>query len=401
MERERLIVCRAMKAGLYNQHAPDMTNLPPDSSIATQRKFTGALMLTPQLAAPRRILVIRLQHHGDVLLATPIFSALKRHFPGIEVDVMVFAETAPMIQANPDLTHIWKLPRSKEAGRGMKRLQEQLKLIKQIRQRRYDWVLHMDDRWPGAWAALASGAKTRVSYRLPKRNNIVWNNIFPLQIPTAANGHVVERNLAFLRELGVPVETKDAQCHMAFSSADETLSRQVLSETGVSGDYILVHPTSRWFFKCWEDDRFAEVIQHLARDGHKIVLTAAPAPREMALIHNLLTLAAHPNIVSLAGKLTLPALAATISKAKLFIGVDSAPMHMAAALDVPVVALFGPTDAEAWRPWSDKSIVVNAADYGELIATCSVDTNTNERHLSNIPVQPVIEAIKTMLSHAT
>lgn len=357
-------------------------------------------MLTQPLATPRRILIIRLQHHGDVLLATPIFSALKRHFPGVEVDAMVFAETAPMIQANPDLTHIWKLPRSKEAGRGWSRLSANLKLLQAVRRRGYDWVLHMDDRWPGAWAALASGAHTRVSYLLPKRDNFLWARIFPQRIPTTDSGHVVERNLAFLRELGVPVDEQDTQCHMAFAPTDEVLSRQALSEAGISGDYILVHPTSRWFFKCWEDGRFAEVIMQLAQSGHKIVLTAAPSPKEMALISNILSLAPHPNIVSLAGKLTLPALAATISKAKLFIGVDSAPMHMAAALDVPTVALFGPTDVEAWRPWSDKAIVVNAADYGELIAANEVDTDTHERHLSNIQVQPVMAVIQTMLSHA-
>lgn len=255
---------------------------------------------------PKRILVTQLQHHGDVLLTTPVFAALKRHFPGVEIDAMVFAESAPVIAANPDLSHILALPRSKDGGKGLRRVSRLLSMARQIRQRRYDWVLHLNDRWQGAFAALISGAPLRVSYEIGKRNNIVWHKAFPLRVPDTASGHRVERNLAFLRDFGVPVDAQDGQCSMTISAADQALMEQKMAAAGISGDYILLHPTSRWFFKCWEDERFAQVIRALAEQGHRIVLTAAPAPREMALIDSLLAQAAHPNVVSLAGQLTLP-----------------------------------------------------------------------------------------------
>ena len=346
---------------------------------------------------PNRILVINLQHHGDVLLTTPVFATLRRLYPAVEIDAMVFAETVPMIQAHPDLSCIWKLPRSKDAGKGWRQLTAQLRLYLGIRRRRYDWVLNLSDRWPGTWAALASGAALRVSHEIAKRDNCLWRWAFPRRLPYMTSGHMVERNLNFLRELGLPVDTETDRCRMAFSDDDRALARQKLAAAGINGDYILVHPTSRWFFKCWEDDRLAEVISALAADGHKIVLTAAPAAHEMALIENLLALAPHPNVVSLAGQLTLPALAAAIAGARLFIGVDSAPMHMAAALDVPVVALFGPSKIDIWRPWSDKAIVISAADYGLLITPEEVDTNTQERYLSSIPTQPVLDAAQRQL----
>jgi heptosyltransferase-3 len=72
---------------------------------------------------------------------------------------------------------------------------------------------------------------------------------------------------------------------------------------------------------------------------------------------------------------------------------------MAAALDVPTVALFGPSNIEAWRPWSDKAIVINAADYGPLITPDEVDTGTSERYLINIPIEPVLEAARALLAH--
>lgn len=351
----------------------------------------------PTLATPKRILVIRLQHHGDVLLTTPVFAALRRQYPDAEIDALVFAETVPMIQAHPALSRVWALPRSKDAGKGLARLRGQLGFWREIRQRNYDWVLHLNDRWPGAWAALASRAPLRVSYDMRKRDNPVWRWVFPHRVPEMHRGHMVERNLAFLRELGLPLVEGDQRCQMAFSAADQALARQKLAAAGVAGDYILLHPTSRWFFKCWEDERYAAVMTALAEEGHRIVLTSAPVAGEMAMVERLLALAPHPNIVSLAGQLTLPALAAAIADARLFIGVDSAPMHMAAALNVPTVALFGPSDIEAWRPWSDRALVISAADYGDLIAANDVNTGTSERYLSNIPVPPVLEAVRYML----
>lgn len=350
-------------------------------------------MRFPLCSVPRRVLVIRLQNHGDVLLTTPVFSALKRHFPGVEVDAMVFAETVPMLSANPDLTNIWALPRGRQAGRGLSRLLAVFRLMRQIRRRRYDWVLHLNDQWPGAVAALISGASLRFGYATPKRDYWLWRKIFPLRIEPTADGHMVEQNMRVLKALEVPLDAEDMRCTMAFSQADADLSRQRLLAAGVVGDYVLIHPTSRWFFKCWEDDRLAEVIAALVAAGRQVVLTSAPDPREVDLTNGLLPKGGNPKVVSLAGQLTLPALAATISKASLFVGVDSVPMHMAAALNVPIVALFGPSHVHIWRPWSSRAEVIHAADYGALIAPNDVDTSTDQRYLSNIPVQPVLDAI--------
>lgn len=344
-------------------------------------------------APPRRVLVIRLQNHGDVLLTTPIFSALKRHFPGVEVDAMVFAETLPMLLANPDLTRIWPLPRRRQAGRGWRRVKNLLALMRGIRQRRYDWVLHLNDQWPGALAAAVSGASLRFSYDMEKRDYWLWHKIFPRRIAATAQGHMVEQNLAVLRALDLPIDAVDGRCTMAFKPEDALLARQKLDAAGVGKDYVLVHPASRWFFKCWEDERFAEVISRLAAAGWQVVLTSAPEPRETRLVDEIMRRAGHPNVKSLAGQLTLPALAAVIGGARLFIGVDSVPMHMAAALDVPVVALFGPTHVHIWRPWSDRAEVIHAGDYGPLIAPNDVDTDTEERYLANIPIEPVLEAV--------
>ena len=111
--------------------------------------------------------------------------------------------------------------------------------------------------------------------------------------------------------------------------------------------YVVVHPGSRWLFKCWPAAATAAVIDRLAADGWPVVLTGAPDPAERALVAAVRAATRAP-VVDLAGQLSLPELAALIGAARLFFGVDSAPMHMAAAMGTPTVALFGPSGDAEW-----------------------------------------------------
>jgi heptosyltransferase-3 len=117
------------------------------------------------------------------------------------------------------------------------------------------------------------------------------------------------------------------------------------------------HPASRWRFKCWPADRAAALIDALAGDGHTVVLAAAPSAPELELLRAILA-ACRSAPIDLSGKLSLKALAALTARAKLFLGVDSAPMHIAAAMGTPVVALFGPSGDVEWGPWRVRSRVV-------------------------------------------
>jgi heptosyltransferase-3 len=159
----------------------------------------------------------------------------------------------------------------------------------------------------------------------------------------------------------------------------------------------VVQPTSRWLFKCWEDEKVAQLIDALTAEGRTVVLTAAPDQKELAMITQIQSLCRSTRVVSLAGQLSLPQLAALIDAAQLFIGVDSAPMHMAAALETPCLALFGPTKLQHWRPWGDNNRVIWAGDYGSLPSPDAIDTNTQQRYLSAIPVEDVVAAARSFL----
>jgi heptosyltransferase-3 len=112
---------------------------------------------------------------------------------------------------------------------------------------------------------------------------------------------------------------------------------------------VHIHPASRWRFKCWSAERNAELIDRLAT-GTRIVLTAAPDAAELSLIEEIVS-RTRSKPVNLAGRLSIKELGALTARARLFIGVDSMPMHLAAAMGTPSVALFGPSGEQEWRPW--------------------------------------------------
>lgn len=117
------------------------------------------------------------------------------------------------------------------------------------------------------------------------------------------------------------------------------------------------------------------------------------------MVDNILgNLTTRDNVYSLAGQLTLNELAALIDEAELFIGVDSVPMHMAAALQTPCVALFGPSKLIFWRPWQVNGEVIWAGDFAPLPDPDAVDTKTAERYLDAIPVETVLAAARRLLA---
>jgi len=129
---------------------------------------------------------------------------------------------------------------------------------------------------------------------------------------------------------------------------------KILADNNID-QFVHIHPVSRWMFKCWEDDRMASIIDYLQQDkGLKVIITGAPVKKELDRIDKILELC-KTNPINLSGALTLKHLACLSSKAKLFFGVDTAPMHMAAATNTPVIALFGASFPVIWGPWNNDS----------------------------------------------
>lgn len=353
----------------------------------------------------QNILVMKLRHHGDVLLTTALFKALKAQFPEAQVDALVYEETLPLLDNNPHLRQVLCINRKLK---GLERLQAELRLIRRVRRERYDAVIHLTDQWIGALIAACSRAPIRVEMEYAKRDQTLWHACFTHRItpPPRGQAHAVELNLLCLQALGVDPTHVQGKMVLVPRESQLAKARAMLTEASIHSGFVLVHPAARWPFKCWEDESFAHVIAHVLNQGFHVVLTCSPDPVELAMtqrIEKLARLYSKPNhaiqLINKGGQLSLPLLGALIQLSQFYIGVDSAPMHMAAALDVPQVALFGPSWVNEWRPWSEKATVIYAGDYGPLPHPDSINTDDPTRLLKAIPVGVVIHAVNQHLSN--
>ena len=277
-------------------------------------------------------------------------------------------------------------------------LGHELALLRRLKAQRYDLVVNLADQWRSAILTRLTGARIRLGFDFPKRRGFLWRHCHTQLVPVDnhAHLHTVEQNLSLLAPLNLPALSDHVT--MSYDPQDWQACEQRLQKQGVTGSYIVVQPTSRWFFKCWSEEKMAATLTALQADGHQLVITSGPDAREQAMVERILALCPPQGVISLAGQLTLRQLAALIDHAKLFIGVDSVPMHMAAALHTPCVALFGPSKLTFWRPWQATGAVIWAGDFGELSDPDAIDTGTDERYLDLIPTDAVIAAARSTLA---
>lgn len=313
------------------------------------------------LAEVSRALVIKLRHHGDVLLASPVLATLKAAAPRIETDALVYDDTAAMLEGHPALAQLHCVGRQWRNAGLVQRLAAEWQLYSALKARRYDLIVHLSEHPRGAWLSRRLGVRWSVAPALPGRR-AAWQKSFSHLYPLPKNGrrHQVELNLDALRRIGVQPGAEDKRVHVVAGEPAERQVDAILAEHGLrSGAFVHLHPASRWKFKCWPADRNAALIERLATRGERIVITAASEPSELALVDDIVSRAG-AQVVNLAGKLSIKSLAALIARAKLSICVDSMPMHLASATGTPVVALFGPSGEHEWGPWQIRSAVVSS-----------------------------------------
>lgn len=300
----------------------------------------------------RSILVVKLRHIGDVLLSSALFGNLRELFPQARICALVYDGTEEMLQGHPAVDRIYLSSRGLRQASLWKRLQCEASLLMQLRRERFDVVINLTEGDRGAIAALVSGAAWRVGVDSLGQGLIGKNRIYTHIIPRVMTGlHAVEQNLESLKILGFqPVSTRVS---FYFSDADAESARTRLSAVGLRpGGFFQAHFTSRWMFKTMPPAKVACLLEQLTeRSGLPCLLTSSADPKECRYLDELRrhmkTVPAH------FADMRLKELGAVTSMSRFFAGVDSAPMHMAAALEVPVLGVFGPSTARIWGPWDN------------------------------------------------
>lgn len=327
---------------------------------------------------------MKLGHLGDVLLAAPVISSLKRHAPHVEIDALVYADTAAMLSGHPDLSGLMLIDGA------------ELRLFRRLRARRYDLLVALSDRPRIAWLARFAGVRYAVTPDRAGRPGL-WRHSFThfYAVPPGNTRHTVEVHLDALRALGI--EPADEARRIVLAPGPEAERR--IDELRLPGRFIVVHPASRWLFKCWPAGRTAELINLIRARGEEVVLTGSPSPEERSLVDAVVERLRFP-VLNLAGKLTLKELAALIARARLFIGVDSAPMHMASAMGTPAVVLFGPSGDVEWGPWHIPHRILVSRHSCRPCGFNGCGGGNRSECIEAIPTRNVFEAVEQVLHAA-
>ena len=354
------------------------------------------------LGEVRTALVTKLRHHGDVLLTSPVFTVLKHAAPHASIDALVYRETAPMLEGHPAISQVHTIDRGWKESGVTTQARGELALLRQLRARRYDLVVHLTEHPRGLTLARLLKPRYAVA-RAPAKNAALWRRHFThfYRVPERTERHVVEQNLDALRRIGIE-PPEDARRLVLVPGADaQARVDALLAAHGLAArGFVQVHAGSRWLFKCWPPARTAAFIDAIVTDGLSVVTTGAPDERERAMndeIARLVAPATRARMVDLTGQLSLRELAALTAQARAFAGVDSAPMHIAAAVGTPTVALFGPSSEIAWGPWRVPAHVVTSQ---HTCRPCGLDGcggGKVSECLTTLPVVRVHGALRALL----
>jgi heptosyltransferase-3 len=328
-----------------------------------------------------------------------VFTVLKNRVPSIELDALVYAETREMLDLHPAISRVHVVRRGRKSAGTVARISGEWRLFSDLRRRRYDLIVHLSEHPRGAWLARSLGARYAVAPNFSRKAR-AWKRSFThlYPLPPHARRHRVEVNLDALRRIGIqPDEGERALVLVPGEDAERGVEALLSSHGLAPREFIHFHPGSRWQFKCWPSERAAALVDALVRRGERVALTAAPDERELALIAEIRSLAG-AQFTDLSGRLTLKQLAALSARAKLFIGVDSAPMHIAAAMGTPVAALFGPSGELEWGPWRVPHRVV--ASSAHACRPCGNDGcggGKVSECLTELPLDAALAAVDSLL----
>ncbi|HHZ82486.1 MAG TPA: putative lipopolysaccharide heptosyltransferase III [Nitrospirales bacterium] len=294
-------------------------------------------MLDP--LALNEILVIKLRYLGDVLLMTPCLQVIKENLPHANVTVVVNKGTEAVLHNHPYADDVVTVDRRSFVQR--------CRAVMRLRKRRYDLVLDLTDGDRSAIMTRLVNARYRVGYNAEHR----WRGRCYDQIIHGDPDelHSVDYYLQAITDIGLNVSVHAPT--LSCAPDDEQYAHELLVDHGIDREeqLVMIHSGARWEAKSWLAERFAAVADTIQVSRSTRVVFAG-SEQERARVKDIQAQMSTTS-VSIVGQTTVLQLAAVMKRCVLFLGNDNGPMHMAAAVGLPVVALFGPTNPKVWGPW--------------------------------------------------
>jgi len=279
---------------------------------------------------PQRILVITLRYLGDTLMATPLLRSLKQAYPHAQIDVLTTAANLGVLVGNADIHRVIPLT--------SKRILSFAGLLFRLF-RQYDLAIAAQAGDRPLLCAFAAG-KIRIGFVDAGESQSSWKRkcLHRVLDFSARQNHAVLENLRFCQILDIKpaYEVTPPASNAIFIPP--------------SGRFVVLHMMPQWRYKQWHPQGWLQLAAYLHAQGMQIVLTGGPQPEEVASVTSLEQQLPF-SVINFAGKLSLADMSQLLAAAMVFIGPDTGVTHLAAAIGIPVIALFGPTDPRIWGPW--------------------------------------------------
>ncbi len=338
------------------------------------------------------ILIVKLSAIGDVIHTLPSLAALRRLYPDAHITWVVEEAAADLVLHHPHLDQVIIFRRKNwiedfKKGKLHSMWHDARSFLAELKGRRYDLVIDFHGLFKSSMVVLASGGRRKLGYDS-------WQELSGLflneKIPEDMNKHAVDRYLDFPRYLGAPAEP--AEFVLPVHQEAQSRSRALLdSHALIKKKYIAVNPIAYWETKLWDNERFA-VLADLIKERLKLdVVFTGSNKADAADIMSRMT----KEGINLGGETTLTELACIYKDAFAVITTDSGPMHLAAALGTPVIALFGPTDPERTGPYGAGHTVIRS---NLPCSPCLLKKCPTKQCMKEIMPEQVFAAVKEIVN---
>jgi ADP-heptose:LPS heptosyltransferase len=314
-----------------------MTAQPPNSTPKPVPDPKAPASLLPNLPRNANVLIVRLRSIGDVVLTLPALQALHYWRPDLRIRLLVEPLSAPLLEGHPAITEVIVLRKFWET-------------VRLLRQREFSIAFNMHGGPTSAFLTRLSGAPVRVCWD-QRQFSSFYNVHVPIHFPVAGRieMHTAEHRLQQLLYAGLPEKPLPAAKVYVNTDAKERVQRKLAAQ-GIGPDqrYAAIRPGASQANKRWPTEHFAAIAQWL-RETHGIAPVVNLGPGDEQIADEVKQRFAGLGIIM--GDLDLRGLVALLAGSSLFIGNDTGPTHIAAALGRKSVVIFGASDSKVWSPW--------------------------------------------------
>ena len=329
---------------------------------------------------PQKILIVKPSSLGDVVHSLPFLNAMKTCFPEAEIHWVIAKGLEGLLDGNLMIKMLWVINKDawKKIDNAKNTVTEIKNLFKGLKKEKFDLIIDLQGLLRSGIITSATRAPVRIGFQEAREGSRFF---YTHKVKGGKDIHAVDRYLKIASFLGCDVSRVSFSFSLESSS---TINSQLLT-LNLPKAYAVLVPGARWKTKRWPSEKFGELASRLPVQS---VIVGSKADKDIA---DLIVSRSEGKAVSLAGKTSLKELIAVMRKAKFVICNDSGPMHIAAALGIPVYAIFGPTDPRRTGPYGKGHTIIRAE---EPCAPCFKKTCEDVKCLEGLSVDKVFEIIK-------